>query len=730
MTDENTTTTPGSGIGLDDILYALFRRKWMILGFAVAGLAGAAGLFLIMKPIYQSEAKLLLRYVQEIRSSSPVDKDSQIKSPDYSGENIINSELEILNSLDLALHVVEIVGPEKIQGTVGTDTNAMRAAMIVQRGLHVDVPHKSSIIRLSFTHTNPEVPQAVLQQLIRGYLKKHVELHRGLGDLEKFLAQQTDQLRGRLNQTDEALQNVKAKAGIIAPEETRKAYVEQMSRIRQELVDVEASIAERKAMLEELEKLAPSRNEDANDLGVPLEKLDEYKSVCAELSRNTAARRDMLSKYTPEAPAMKRFLEQITRAEGDKKKLEADYPKLATLGLSAGAPTGTNALDLGTETTRVKALEAKAKVLRTQLSIIKTEAAGLEQAETEIAELMRQRAVEEAHFLSYSKSLEQARIQENLGAGKITNIGEVQAPSHPARSRAIVKKMMFKVAGGAVAAGLALALLLELFLNKSIKRPQEIVTKLKLPLFFSLPALTRRDKKLLRAPKESKSGDGDSSANADQLTLWNGSGSLRPYFEAMRDRLIHYFEVRNLTHKPKLVAVTSCGTGAGVSSVAKGLALSLSEAGDGNILLVDMSTDQGAAHSFMKHDLCAGLPEALEKETQQSAQVQDKLFLATADDLKDGVHKVMSRRFNHLVPKMKASDYDFIIFDLPPVSATSITPRLAGFMDLVLEVVEAEKTNRDTAKKAAAVLSEVQPNVSVVVNKYQKKLPAWLDQEV
>ena len=717
MTDENTTTNSGAGIGLDDILYVLFRRKWMILSFMVAGLVGAGAVFLTGKPVYQSEAKLLLRYVQENRAATAVDKDSQIRSPDSGGDALINSELEILGSLDLAMQVAEIIGPEKIQGTVGKETNAIKARIIIQKGLQVDAPRKSSVIRLLYTHEDPEVTQAVLRQLIASYLKKHVELHRGLGDLEKFLAQQTDQLRSRLSQTDDALQKIKEKAGIISPEETKKAYVEMISKIRQELFDVEAEIAERKTALAEV---GPAGDE-ANAEGVPADKLEEYKLISGELSRAQMTRREMMAKYTAESPVLQQFMERITRTEQEKKKLEQEFPKLKDMGVVAFSGVGTNHFDIATESTRVKALEAKAKLLKTQFDIVKTEAAGLEQAEGEIAALMRQRAVEEAHFLSYSKSLEQARIQENLGAGKITNIGEVQAPSFPTRSRKATKKLMLQVVGGSAALGLALVFGLGLFLDQSIRRPQEIETKLKLPLFFALPCLPKAERRLLK--------NGAQETGLSDAKLWNGTGSLRPYFEAMRDRLLHYFEVRNLRHKPKLVAVTGCGSGAGVSSIAKGLALSLSEAGDGNILLVDMSSDQGAAHLFTKMDSCPGLPEALEEQTRQSGQVQDKLYLATANDLKDGMHKIIPRRFNHLVPKMKSSDYDFIIFDLPPVSATSITPRLAGFMDLVLEVVEAEKTNRDTVKRAAAVLSEAQPNVSVVVNKCQKHLPGWLEQE-
>lgn len=697
------------------MLFALYRRKWLILACGALGLVAAGGMFLTMKPIYQSEAKLLLRYVQENRSATTVGKDAQIKSPDVSGENIINSEVEILTSLDLAQQVAEIVGPEKILGTAGVSTNALKAAFVIQKNLEVDVPRKSSIIRMLFTHTDPDVTQSVLQQLIRSYLKKHVELHRGLGDLEKFLAQQTDQLKSRLNHTDDALQKIKAKAGLIAPEETKKAYVNMATEIRQELFKVEAEIAERKAMLGDYDKLAATNPEDAKNLDVPVAKLEQYKEVCAELSTAESNRRAMLNKFTPENSAVQRFMDRVARAQDEKKKLEAEYPKLASLGLGNAALGTTNLVSAANQAVQVKALESRAKVLQTQLEIIRKEASGLEQAEAEIVELQRQRALEEAHFLSYSTSLEQARIQENLGAGKITNIGEVQAPSYPTRSRAAIKKLMLRAAGGALAAGIALALLLDLFVDRSLKRPGE-VTKLGLPLFFSLPRLNKAE--LTPTPTES----------ADP-TLWNGKQSLHPYFEAMRDRLIQHFEQRNLTHKPKLVAVTSCGTGAGVSSVAKGLALSLSEAGDGNILLVDMTTDQGAAHSFMKKDAGMGLPELLESETRDSAQVQEHLYLATAGDMNGGLPKVLPKRFNHLVPKLKASDYDFIIFDLPPVSATSITPRLAGFMDLVLEVVEAERTNRDTARRAAAVLSEAQPNVSVIVNKVSS-VPAWLSPEV
>jgi Mrp family chromosome partitioning ATPase len=79
---------------------------------------------------------------------------------------------------------------------------------------------------------------------------------------------------------------------------------------------------------------------------------------------------------------------------------------------------------------------------------------------------------------------------------------------------------------------------------------------------------------------------------------------------------------------------------------------------------------------------------------------------------------------------MKTSDFDYIIFDMPPVSQISITPRLARFMDLVLLVAESEKSDRDAVKRAGAWLAESKTNVGVVLNKRREYMPKRLRETV
>ena len=81
------------------------------------------------------------------------------------------------------------------------------------------------------------------------------------------------------------------------------------------------------------------------------------------------------------------------------------------------------------------------------------------------------------------------------------------------------------------------------------------------------------------------------------------------------------------------------------------------------------------------------------------------------------------------MPKLKASDYDYIIFDMPIVNQTSVTSQLARFMDMTLLVVESEKTNREIVEQANTWLTEVGASVGVVLNKTRQYVPKRLDQE-
>src|SRR5436853_3978795 len=65
MTEIRRETQQHSGVNLSAILFALFKRKRTIILCAVVGIIAAAAFYFFYAPVYESQAKLLVRYVLE-----------------------------------------------------------------------------------------------------------------------------------------------------------------------------------------------------------------------------------------------------------------------------------------------------------------------------------------------------------------------------------------------------------------------------------------------------------------------------------------------------------------------------------------------------------------------------------------------------------------------------------------------------------------------------------------
>ena len=143
-----------------------------------------------------------------------------------------------------------------------------------------------------------------------------------------------------------------------------------------------------------------------------------------------------------------------------------------------------------------------------------------------------------------------------------------------------------------------------------------------------------------------------------------------------------------------------------------------------------MNQENGGAQQFFHGRANCKLDDALLRDKRDEALVSERLYVVSEGSASDKLSRVLPKRFAALVPQLKASDYDYIIFDMPPVSQTSITTRLAGFMDTVMLVIESEKTDRDTVQQANALLTQSKANVTAVLNKTKQHVPGRLVHDI
>src|SRR6266567_9214877 len=235
-----------SGIHLSDILFALFKRKWTIILCALLGIIAAAAFYFLYPPVYESNARLLVRYVLERSAIDPIDNTNRSNLTGKTTDSIIDAEVQILTSWDLAVQVADAIGPKRLHAP-----SKEAAAGSIILGLQVTAAKGSDVIFISYKDRSPEMATLVLQQLLSRYFVKHLEVHRSAGAFD-FVSQQTDQVRTHLNQTEDALKSLREKTGIVSLKDGSTALTAEAAKTQEELNGAEAELAEQKAVVNQM----------------------------------------------------------------------------------------------------------------------------------------------------------------------------------------------------------------------------------------------------------------------------------------------------------------------------------------------------------------------------------------------------------------------------------------------------------------------------------------------
>lgn len=710
------TDSPGLKLTFEDVCYVLFRHKGKIVFFTLLGLCAAAALYYLSPRLYQSEAMLMVKYVTEVEPMRPAGEEGEApRSPVLRGETVVNAELAILQSEDLALKVAQAVGPERILANVGGGSDLVSAARVIKSGTLCDVPRRANVIHVVFQHPDPTIVQPVLSNLVDQYFLKHSEIHQALTSLDDF-AEQRKVVQERLDSTEQSLLDMKRTNGVFALDDAKRTAANQVARIQETLSDAEVELEAREAAMKALQSGIVPAAREADPQARELRR-ETYENVVRQLDQARRRKVDLMGQFLEGSSMVAGVQADIARLEAQKRKLEREDPNLLLSSMTNSSGRSPDGLD---EAGRITVLQARVGALRTRLEAARREQAKLSEVETPMIRLQRAKDLEESRFRHLSAALQEAQIDSGLGASRPANISRVQNPTAPSREVGPLYKRMAGLAGGGLALGLVLALLMEFFVDQTIKRPIDFRRAMSLPLYLAIPRTSAFRTQLLAY--------GDRGQSGPALTPAPVAGSsrgmdrhLQPYVEALRDRILNRFET--LARKPKLVGVCGVEPGAGVTSIAAGLASSLSESGDLKVLLVDMKRGHGRAHPMLGSRKSLSLIDALEGQKRQEALIAPNLYLASANGA--GKQEVVSspRKFTTVVPQLNASDYDYIVFDMPPVNDVSITPRLAKHMDLTLMVVEAERTRRNAIHDAGALLLEFTQNVAVVLNKTRAYLP-------
>lgn len=750
------TENPAPSLTIRDFVYVLFRHKWKMFFFFASVVFLVTVFTLVSSEIYRSEAKLLLKVGRESVTLDPTASTGPIMHVSQSRLSEINSEIEILRGRDLIEQVIDTVGAEQLLmksetsgGSSGSGqwlepiksllrlpkdalkqmgmseqlSDREKVLLGIYNNLYIGSDKDSNIIKVSYNAKSPEIAQRVVSELINLSLEKHIAAHRTPGSYE-FFVEQTEHLKNKLKASEESLKALKNKVGITSIERQQTILLERIQSLETTKDTTESSLASSTAKVKSLEQAIAQIPETAviqETTGYPSSGADAMRE---ELFRLQIEEQKLLKNFSEDSRSVEAVRQEIARAE-ELLKQEQDRTQI-TKGLNRSYEELN--LALLTEKAEQVALQERLSSLNQQLEDTRKELAPLNEAEMEIAALMRDISTQEANLRKYSENLEQARIDDAMESQRISNISVIQEATLPIKS--VRPRKLLNLGLGfflGVFGAILLAIISELT-DHTIKSPLDIEEKLQLKSLGYIPRLRSfqlNGKPVVKVNTHHKQSRSSKKKGAITTLVGLPAKPQNSYID-LKERLFQ--SLNGSVVGGYVIGVTSYKRREGVSTVAANLSKAIGNRQAGKVIVIDANTAYPSLHKMLGVGLSPGLTDVIRTRSAKDVlkQTYNIGVIPAGQDEECLTDEIMWERFKNLLSECKKR-YAVTIIDIPSLEQGTIASKISTACDGLIMVIESEKLRLEVARNWCKQLDARNvKTIGAVLNKRRFYIPKWI----
>lgn len=468
---------------LRDFLRIVFKHKGKILTIFLATVGTVTLVSFALPPIYEAKATVLVKMGREYVTQAGVGDVRSIMA--LNQEDIVNSEIQILNNRALIERVVSTLGVDVVYPKIAANpprgmTSLGAATLKFEKDLSVEAVRKSSVIAVAFEHSEPSIAAQAVNLLLEFFKEKHLEVF--ANPQSSFLERQLAEYEQLLKESENALEAYQQKHQVYSLSEQRTLLLGQR-------MELDTTLKKTRNSIEELQKKVASFRDQLQEISTKRTRYTqtERDRIIVEAQNKLLTlqlkEQQLLAKFKQENALVQDVRQEIRVVKGFLDAQEDDIQRKVRTGNPVYQGVEKELLLAETE---LRSQLAKAAVLLQQTTQLDREIQAVSLLEKDLQGLNRDLATKEKNYRTYLERLEEARISDDMNRQKIANISVIQPATVPLKP--VKPKKLLNIALGVLVGalgGLAVAFIAEL-LRQGVSTPAQVQEHLGLPVLATL----------------------------------------------------------------------------------------------------------------------------------------------------------------------------------------------------------------------------------------------------
>jgi succinoglycan biosynthesis transport protein ExoP len=515
------------------------------------------------------------------------------------------------------------------------------------------------LVDVVYQHTDPDFAALAANALAEEYTQQNLDQR--LSNNAKELAFVNEQLEAatlKVKQGEQALQQYREVNNAQSLDDRQNIVVARLTSLSQAVTEKRTERQQKETLYNQVRGADPSS--DAAD-GFPL--ISNNPAVVAaqsQLATLKAERITLSQTYGPDAPKMRDVEAKIDAAA---RLLVAERRRVIDSARNDYEAAMAQERNFGSDLDRANAANVD-----------------LDRKSGDYRILQRDLDSQRQIFQSLLDRQKQLSVVANSRANNVRLVDRAEPRRSPISPNPKRDWLTAILAGLTLAFGLAFGIE---YLDDSIKTPEDVTKRLKLPLLGLVPALHGDRVPVLTETVPHDFGEAFRSLRTS-LVFTSGGESTR------------------------VIAVTSSQPLEGKTTTACNLALALALGGS-RVLLIDADMRRPGLHKTMGLQNGAGLSHLLVGQSRVREVIQrtadPNLFVITAGRTPPNPSELLaSERMNHFIANLAHGPFDWVVLDTPPVLAVTDAVIIAQKVAGVVFVVGSEMTRRVHAERALETL--------------------------